>query len=921
MTTHTSSNNGSFCLNLTRDVALWVSLLTIAILIVPVRASEFASLGDLQTGTSAWPPSSQPHDILTVPGGAYFAAFHPSYGVELWTTDGTEAGTELVIDLRPGPAGSAPQNLHYQHGGVYFTADDGEQGRELWFTGGTAETTHLVADLAPGRPSSQPRLLTSNSTHLYFVSSDPGVQLPYRRDYLWELAGPVAEPTLIRDPGTNVPISHLLRYGERLLTSEGDNLGILDPAFPQELEVLSNDSVSEAFVVDSLIVFTGDLDGLGMELYLSDGTPGGTQLLKDINPAEPWYATSSNPHDFAVWQGLLFFVADDGMHGDEIWVSDFTTEGTELLMDMVPGTDSAYPANLTTVSDGIAFAAYLYDSRELWWTNGSLINLVDVAFGSFSSSPASITAYANGVLFAADGNDGAGRELWFSNLHITGTERVADIYTEQPGSSDPREFTRVNGTTVFAASEESMGAELWTTDGSLNSAVPLGDLNPGPLGSTPYALTTTAAGDTVYFAATDGMTGLEVYTTDGSVLGTTLVADLAPDALSSKPAEFTEVAGEMFFVATVEDQQRSLFKTDGTPEGTILLRGDPSSPNEQPRELTRVEGLVYFLADDDGNGRFTISRSDGTEEGTEFLHGDSFESGDELTAYGGTVYFAAYDGGDGTELWYIQREEEYEEVRLAFDLWQGRDSSSPQYLTTLGDKLVFSAEDGVNGRELWAFQAAVPPAEPTATLLGDLNPGERGSCPDWLTVVGDKLYFTAFTEEHGRELWSTDGTPDNTQLVVDILPGSRSSAPAFLQPGPEPGSLVFTVYSEDNGFELWRTFGDADSTVRLSEVPSTGGGALMEEVTTLGRRLFVSVDDGTTGHEPWSLCWGQNDDWDCNTTVNLEDYLALADCLTGPAEVAGFVAPSVACQDAFDLDQDVDIDVHDVSAFLLGFDG
>jgi len=37
--------------------------------------------------------------------------------------------------------------------------------------------------------------------------------------------------------------------------------------------------------------------------------------------------------------------------------------------------------------------------------------------------------------------------------------------------------------------------------------------------------------------------------------------------------------------------------------------------------------------------------------------------------------------------------------------------------------------------------------------------------------AGNIIYFSAFTQTHGRELWRTDGTEAGTFMVADINPG------------------------------------------------------------------------------------------------------------------------------------------------------
>ena len=99
------------------------------------------------------------------------------HGRELWKTDGTEAGTVLVLDLFPGSYGSYPGDLVMVGNTLFFRADDGVHGRELWKSDGTAAGTVLVKDINPGSfygspASSYPNYLTAVGGTLFFRADD-----------------------------------------------------------------------------------------------------------------------------------------------------------------------------------------------------------------------------------------------------------------------------------------------------------------------------------------------------------------------------------------------------------------------------------------------------------------------------------------------------------------------------------------------------------------------------------------------------------------------------------------------------------------------------------------------------------------------------------------------------------------------------
>src|SRR5690348_7160029 len=100
----------------------------------------------------------------------------------------------------------------------------------------------------------------------------------------------------------------------------------------------------------------------GIQLWKTDGTSAGTQVIKDLNPVDsmlagaPFYLTDVN--------GTLFFVADDGVHGQELWKTDGTTKGTQLVKDNTPGAESSY------LDDFASYAGKLYFTNNYsFWSS------------------------------------------------------------------------------------------------------------------------------------------------------------------------------------------------------------------------------------------------------------------------------------------------------------------------------------------------------------------------------------------------------------------------------------------------------------------------------------------------------------------------------------------------------------------------
>ena len=807
-------------------------------------------LAEIRAGAAG----SSPSGFTAIGGGkAVFAANDGTSGVELWIADGTSGGTSRVLDINPGAAGSGPQTFIPLPGGkfVFSALGSAATGRELWVSDGTAAGTSLVKDIVPGASSSTPTLIGAvTDGRVLFAATDATVGRE-----LWITDGTAAGTSVLKDIN---PLTTLNTSGPSL------------PASGNPASFLALGGGQFAFAAN---------DGFtGTEVWVTDGTSAGTHRAGDVNlfnAGSNTLAPTQNRVFADIGGGKFTFVANDGVNGNELWVTDTTTGGTSLLRDINPGLNGSGPSNAVPIGGGRAmFNALGPAGRVLWVTDGT-------AAGTSLAPTVGATGIGavlpSGQLLLTGFDAAHGTELWTSDGTAAGTSLLKDI---EPGaiSSYPTFFRPLGTGAVFTARTSAEGSELWVTDGSATGTSLLKDIKPGAAGNS-YITAITAFGGRLLFSADNGTQGSELWVTDGTSAGTSLLTDIRPGAGASNPYLITDLGnGTAIFRADDGTHGNELWVTDGTGAGTSLVRDI-------------VPGV----------------------------YGSFF--GNPATIGGGKAVLSVYAPGTGTELWVTDGTTGG--TSLLADIVPGSGGSYVSYTTSMGNgRAVFAATTAAAGAELWITDGTAA----GTSLVRDIVPGATGSSPKAFKATGDgRVLFEAFTPTTGIEVWITDGTAAGTTMVKDVNPLTAASNPAaltvfqsndapvlaapipdvstfedsafvfavlaesFADPNPWDTHLVYTA-SLANGGALpgWLSF-DA-GTQTFSGTPANG------DVGTVSLRVTATDKFGKSASDVFDA-----------TVVNTNDAPVAGGTLAGQAisdkdTIAPFAAVTIEDVDAGDID-------------------
>ncbi len=482
------------------------------------------------------------------------------------------------------------------------------------------------------------------------------------------------------------------------------------------------------------------------------------KILEPERHSDITFAKRDSTYDFIEHNGLVYTIADDGVHGLELWVFDETYNSLRMVKDINPNGDSRPIVINNTLNAGLLFYAIDEKGKGLWLTDGtdSGTKLLHYFYPIHSHSAVERNywslnrVYKDEFYFYASGVEDVDYELWKTDGTSKGTVLVKDLNPN--GSSLPSSFHIRNGKLLFYTNRGP--SDIWSTDGTEENTIKITN-------RPEFSSNDLRGWNSSYDFFIESLGDTEVlWSTDGTIESTSPLTNKFNDYNVSYPT-YRFNGNKMYMQGTTKDYNKGLLVTDGTYEGTKELKFFEDSQDD---------GLG-FLSNNNGSGQklfFRLYRNNGlwVTDGTEK----------------GTVKISP------NEINYI---------------------SSNSVESDNSDKLFFVTFDEVKGEDLWVSDGT---AEGTKFVKNLSVGNDRARIEFSDKVVSDKVLFLYENDKGVKSIWITDGTEAGTYILNFEL---RNLYRMFYHENVINDILYFREMGNDNTFRLWRTDMTEEGTYKI----------------------------------------------------------------------------------------------------------
>lgn len=784
-----------------------------------------------------------------------FIYFTTTNGKRLWKSDGTEIGTTLLLSNIESGYSCFSQMIEY-NSKVYFSYDDGIHGFELWQTDGTVEGTTIIKDVYQGSIGSDIQDFFIFNNILFFTAIN-GTETGSRE--IWKSDGTELGTMMLKDIG-----------GQSYF--DGVKSG------------------NDFLVIGNYFFFYGYTDSFGYELWKSDGTEQGTQMVKDIYPGYTSSEYSYNRLYGAVGDGFIVFRAITPDSGYELWRSDGTESGTFKVKEIntnngIYGGSIPDPGWLNTsiynYNGKVYFTATQGDTYDLWVTDGTEAGTVkfldldvdeDEYYGGFKEFNNKLYFFNNRRVVQTDGNS-------------------SHIFVNMQEDGGVSNFQPLNDKVYFTKNFDDInGLEIWESKIN-NQNLKVLEIN-SRHGSSPRNFA--SFGDKVVFFG-QSHTYYEVpMISDGTQEGTKAILDEPSFRVDNNDAaDFYKSGNNLFFKAyTGYYGNTELYKTDGTPEGTGLVK-DLTGHGGQglAKELyASYNNILYFVGNDNFHGN-ELYRSDGTEEGTYMVknlsdgdyegspfgtHINSFTIKDDYLYFSGGLDAAqSYPYYEGTVgIWRTDGTEVGTEIVVQLDD-SGFYDNGPRNMITIGNKIFFTKNDSNSSwgdHSLYVTEGTQETTFKIGDWAGDTSGGAYGV--RHLVELNGKLYFESQNNDnHFKNLFVSDGTIEGTHPVNENL-----GFDGILKTVKCGNYIYFFTgyYSNINYGTIWKTDGTSEGTTQVSNfgVNTENCACFSDKLLYTENNSYSNIIYVSNGHDVFQLTVDFNYDFQTNNYEGIRSLFA-----------------------------------------------
>ena len=404
---------------------------------------------------------------------------------------------------------------------------------------------------------------------------------------------------------------------------------------------------------------------------------------------------------------------------------------------------------------------------------------------------------------------------------------------QKPSGSNPRNFIHFDNDLYFSATDGAFGIELWKHDLDTDETTRITDLN---LYSENSNIAELYIFQDKLFMHGVGPQGQRLFSYDPVSGETTQIGG----ASIRSPYSLIAFEDMLYFTAMSTGNNTRLYRYNPTlDEIELVLDLNPDVNNDNISQLVILNNTLYFSGNDQIDGSRLWSLNTSTFESTPI---DGASGIGQPIAYNNKLYFSAQDDQDlGSEPF------EYDPstgiFRMLMNISPGASHSSPNQFRVVGNKLVFSAKIYLDS-ELWVYDGT----SDMLSQLAEINTDES-AFPNLGNVHNDILYFSATSNEYGRELYSYNPANDEINLILDHSPGLNSGningCIAI------DGKVYFSGFSTAIDQELFVFDINDETDILVKDINTTTASSNPNSFTTFENKLYFIAREEFTGREIW----------------------------------------------------------------------